>query len=640
MKTWEYITRQGDTWDIIARDVYGTEQLAGNIQQANPDHLHYVEFPSGIRLVIPETPTSATAVATAPWRRGGLLSDVPNPVGKILLDQGLLIPPASDSSNEMGDHTHSTDQIYDGDIQLSSSLRSFRGQLDAKMDKAESDGRYSRKVHADQHAIGGDDRLTPADIGAVAYPPADGKSYLLSGSGLVEYVGGNDGEGGTTDHSQLANRDAANQHPQSAIQYLESDLQDIRTDLAAVDGKVAGVVESLAGKADVQVLADKVSRTEMSLELNNKADKSHRHVASDIEGLDDGGSSGGIGLWVPDKDYDIYDPPVFGEDGYLYKVISPSGPSIPVGPRNPIEEPKRTGEPSIENHLVSFPTGVQSNWRARAYGHGKFIILSYGTFFYSSDYGITWNSGTLPITKNWSAIKFNGKVFVAVSSDHTNTVLYSFNGIDWFIGYLPQAMTCDCIEWSCGRFITVGFLSNIAAASPNGVIWSESLLPSSTPWKFALDGGDRCVVLTTSAGAVFSIEDGWRVSKYNVMAGPGAGIYWRGKFIVFPDGSGMVGTSKNGIDWKYSPAPALGNWSGLVEINSILLVVAGAQNKVAWSEDGDIWNLTTPLSDGTRGACKLVKGDGFCLAGPYDGEEMRLISIDMPRVPNCWQKVG
>ena len=50
MKT--YITRQGDTWDLIALRMYpkiGAEKLTDILLEANPYYIHTVVFPANIR---------------------------------------------------------------------------------------------------------------------------------------------------------------------------------------------------------------------------------------------------------------------------------------------------------------------------------------------------------------------------------------------------------------------------------------------------------------------------------------------------------------------------------------------------------------------------------------------------------------
>ncbi|MDQ7104213.1 tail protein X [Serratia sp. MF2] len=64
---WEYITEQGDTWDVLALDIYGSEKLAHILQSANPDYLNLIFFPAGITLTVPETPALESNLPTPPW---------------------------------------------------------------------------------------------------------------------------------------------------------------------------------------------------------------------------------------------------------------------------------------------------------------------------------------------------------------------------------------------------------------------------------------------------------------------------------------------------------------------------------------------------------------------------------------------
>lgn len=71
---WEYTTQQGDTWDVLALDIYGTETLAWLLQEANPLYLGVLFFPAGVVLTIPPPPATATAMPAPPWERGVPLS--------------------------------------------------------------------------------------------------------------------------------------------------------------------------------------------------------------------------------------------------------------------------------------------------------------------------------------------------------------------------------------------------------------------------------------------------------------------------------------------------------------------------------------------------------------------------------------
>lgn len=51
---WEYITKSGDTWDIIAKEVYGDEMHLSFLMKNNSDLLNYFMFPSGVAVKVYE----------------------------------------------------------------------------------------------------------------------------------------------------------------------------------------------------------------------------------------------------------------------------------------------------------------------------------------------------------------------------------------------------------------------------------------------------------------------------------------------------------------------------------------------------------------------------------------------------------
>lgn len=118
MAIWTYTTRQGDTWDAIALDAYGTEMLAGYLQQANPGYANLVYFPAGIVLNIPSTPTEAMAGPSAPWKRVAASSATPEPVGRLILDYAAFIRSAAcacgTAIGQEASRRHTTAEIIHG----------------------------------------------------------------------------------------------------------------------------------------------------------------------------------------------------------------------------------------------------------------------------------------------------------------------------------------------------------------------------------------------------------------------------------------------------------------------------------------------------------------------------------------------
>ena len=49
-----YVTKSGDTWDMIAKEVYGDELRADVLMKANRNHIETFIFESGVELVTPD----------------------------------------------------------------------------------------------------------------------------------------------------------------------------------------------------------------------------------------------------------------------------------------------------------------------------------------------------------------------------------------------------------------------------------------------------------------------------------------------------------------------------------------------------------------------------------------------------------
>lgn len=63
-----YTTRQGDTWDKIAYQVYGGEQYAGWLMQNNFSQLDIFVFNAGVLLNTPPLPEKSRGTGLPVWR--------------------------------------------------------------------------------------------------------------------------------------------------------------------------------------------------------------------------------------------------------------------------------------------------------------------------------------------------------------------------------------------------------------------------------------------------------------------------------------------------------------------------------------------------------------------------------------------
>lgn len=67
----DYVTTQGDMWDMIALKVYGSEFLMHKLLDGNPQYRHIVVFPANVVLVVPNLDNASIPVAAPVWKRGG-----------------------------------------------------------------------------------------------------------------------------------------------------------------------------------------------------------------------------------------------------------------------------------------------------------------------------------------------------------------------------------------------------------------------------------------------------------------------------------------------------------------------------------------------------------------------------------------
>ena len=64
-----YVTKSGDTWDGIAKTVYGDEMRADVLMAANREYNDVYQFDSGVQHVTPEVTAQTEAEILPPWKK-------------------------------------------------------------------------------------------------------------------------------------------------------------------------------------------------------------------------------------------------------------------------------------------------------------------------------------------------------------------------------------------------------------------------------------------------------------------------------------------------------------------------------------------------------------------------------------------
>ena len=67
----QYSTKQNDTFDKIAFELYGDEKVASYIIAENPDYSNVLKFSAGVKLYLPRLETVETS-SLPKWKGGEL----------------------------------------------------------------------------------------------------------------------------------------------------------------------------------------------------------------------------------------------------------------------------------------------------------------------------------------------------------------------------------------------------------------------------------------------------------------------------------------------------------------------------------------------------------------------------------------
>jgi len=207
--------------------------------------------------------------------------------------------------------------------------------------------------------------------------------------------------------------------------------------------------------------------------------------------------------------------------------------------------------------------------------------------------------GSLPIVASWSSMAWNGTVFCAVGYG-SNSACISADGIRWITVPLPSSSNWISVVWNGTVFCAVAYNSNQAATSPDGITWASQTLPSSTFWRtLAWNGSVFCTIASGTSIAATS-PDGitWTTSA---MASVGSwnALTWNGTvFCTTSSGSAVAATSPDGITWTNRVLPIADTWLSMAWNGTVFCAVAQSSTNAAISPDGITWTLRTlPSAD-------------------------------------------
>jgi hypothetical protein len=256
-----------------------------------------------------------------------------------------------------------------------------------------------------------------------------------------------------------------------------------------------------------------------------------------------------------------------------------------------------SGSISSYSSWTSRSAAANNIWNSVAYGNGLFVAVSSdGTNrVMTSPDGITWTARSAAANNTWNSVAYGNGVFVAVSSDGTNRVMTSPDGITWTVRSAAEANTWFSVTYGNGLFVAVSYSgTNRVMTSPDGITWTARSAAEANVW-YSVIYGNGMFVAVAGAGTnrVMTSPDGitW-TARSAVEANTWYSVtYGNGMFVaVSYNGTNRVMTSPDGITWTARSAAEANTWYSVTYGNGMFVAVSSAgTNRVMTSPDGITW---------------------------------------------------
>jgi len=215
--------------------------------------------------------------------------------------------------------------------------------------------------------------------------------------------------------------------------------------------------------------------------------------------------------------------------------------------------------------------------------------------------GASWQTATIAINQ-WTSVCYGNGLFVGVSSDGTNRVSVSRDGVNWQAVAAAQANLWNAVAYGNGLFVAVASSgTNRVMTSPDGFTWTARSAAEANSW-FSVTYGNGLFVAVSADGinAVMTSPDGitWTARSAAISSLNGI-AYGNGLFVaVASSGTNRVMTSPDGITWTARTAAQANIWQKITYGNGLFVAVSNSgTNRVMTSPDGTTWTARSIASE-------------------------------------------
>lgn len=270
---------------------------------------------------------------------------------------------------------------------------------------------------------------------------------------------------------------------------------------------------------------------------------------------------------------------------------------------------------------------TNANWRAVAYGNGRWVAIAEGTNAtnYTTDPTSAWTlGGTLPQSGQWFGLCYGNGVFMALQYGSANAA-YSVNGTTWSAtASLPASANWTSVAYGNGVYVAVsGGTSTQAALSTDGLSWTAKTLPASGNWTSVTFGRGMFVAIGQNSLSAYS-KDG--ITWVQSPAGMPDNIQWvkvrygQGLFFATAQGTtNLAATSPDGINWTRRTLTASSAWQAVAFGNpsSTPIWVTATNGTTAANSIvvGSTTQARVKVSNGAISEVRIIEpGSGYSIA--------------------------
>lgn len=243
-----------------------------------------------------------------------------------------------------------------------------------------------------------------------------------------------------------------------------------------------------------------------------------------------------------------------------------------------------------------------------------------------------WTARSAAEANLWTSVTYGEGLFIAVSTDGTNRVMTSPDGIAWTARAAAEANSWWSVAFGDGQFVAVAIGSYQVMTSPDGITWTTRDVSYPNEWRSVTYGGGQFVAVASDGAGlgVMTSPDGiiwtdWSASEANQWWSV---TYGGGQFVaVSTDGTNRVMTSPDGFTWTARAAAEANQWRSVTYGGGQFVAVASSgTNRVMTSPDGITWTTRTAAEASSWQS--ITYGDGQFVAVSTSGTNRVMTSLD------------